>query len=654
VPEGNEMRNVDTVLRALVSASRSLRLYPAASPIPRQSVEAVMDALATVFAQGAPSMHVSIAREGFSSEGQPVAVGMPGGTELANDLRAQGVSAIEFDSSVTGDDILKMLVVLSRPAEEVRVEGGFCALVTAAGARGLNISEIQLTVVEGSAGVGELATGVGPGSAAELANDPEKLGSWMSDVGADATGLQSGLLSIGQAVDVEGPNPLPVSLAAIFAEQPAETRDSLLALAMEDGPFRDLMGEMFSHQTAAEIAGSILGGTYGRNMLSLSCALTSLPLEQVDDAVRSQVKLMLPDTGHTDAESHFLDHMIEIRRLTEPEPTLVTKDQTYVAVAEASTIKPQDLETASRAIQASTSAIDAASVRTMFTLLDQHAEPDKARATAESLVSMVPGLVANGQFALADYVLNELASRPNQVKLAELAPLAATPETLMALLTAALANPEVRPMAERMIGHFGESGTTSLVVAAIANRGPGLRFAEALLGKRMIEPLNSVAVQAQWFQLCDVVEILAREGDARCTATIETLMRRPEAPARKEIIAGLTAAGSPAAGRLLGELVNDPNEEVAVEAARALAKGKVPHAGEIISARLLALDYDNADFELGRELIGALARTPGTAAAETLAKLASRRAIIKRGHFNDIQSCVAAAQQLRAREVVGR
>ena len=112
MPEGNELYNVDQVLRSLVSASRSLRLYPAASPIPRQSVEAVMAALAKVFAEGVTSLPVAIAREGFSSGGQPTAVGMPGGVELANELREQGVSAIEFDRSVGGDDILNMLVVL--------------------------------------------------------------------------------------------------------------------------------------------------------------------------------------------------------------------------------------------------------------------------------------------------------------------------------------------------------------------------------------------------------------------------------------------------------------------------------------------------------------------------------------------------------------
>ena len=655
MPEGNEMYNVDQVLRTLVSASRSLRLYPTSSPIPRQSVEAVTTALANVFAEGARSLPIAIARAGFQSGGQPAAVGVPGGTELSDDLRAQGISALEFESSVTGDDILKMLMVLARPAEEVRAEGGFSALVAGTGARGIRISQIQLTVVDTPSGEGDISgMEASTGAEHELASDPAKLGAWLTGIGGDAATLQSRLLAISQEVHPEGEGDLAGSLSATFGTQPAETRDALLGLAMEPGPFRDLMGEMLRRQSAAQIAASILGGSYGRNMLSLSNALTSLPLDRLDDAVREQIASMLPGAGHSDAEARFLDHMIEVRRRKEPERALTAVDQTYLAVARASAIEPQDLDTASRALQASGQAIDAAGVRTMLILLDQQPDAAQARTTAESLAKMVPRLVASGQLALADYVVDELAARSDRIPAAELMPSAATSETLSALVDAALKDPEARPMAERILSHLGEAADADLVAAAIAHKAPGLQFVEGLLGKRLIELLNGAALQAQWFQLGDVVARLAQEGDSRCAATIESLMRRPDAQARKEVVSGLAAAGGPIAAPLLGELVRDANPDVAIAAARELAKGGLPGAGAAISARLSQLDVDNADFELARELIEALARTPDAAAGETLAKLASRRSLIKRGHFTDVQVAVTAALQLRAREPVPR
>jgi len=83
VAEGHDIQKTDRVLRMLATASRSLRLYPAASPIPRQSVEAVTDALAEAFADGVDSLQLAVAREGFESNGEPVALGVPGGRELA-------------------------------------------------------------------------------------------------------------------------------------------------------------------------------------------------------------------------------------------------------------------------------------------------------------------------------------------------------------------------------------------------------------------------------------------------------------------------------------------------------------------------------------------------------------------------------------------
>ena len=74
--EGQDKLKIDRVLRMLATASRSLRLYPAASPIPRQSVDAVTAALDEVFAEGRDELKLAVARDGFETDGEPVAVGL--------------------------------------------------------------------------------------------------------------------------------------------------------------------------------------------------------------------------------------------------------------------------------------------------------------------------------------------------------------------------------------------------------------------------------------------------------------------------------------------------------------------------------------------------------------------------------------------------
>jgi ribosome-binding factor A len=363
---------------------------------------------------------------------------------------------------------------------------------------------------------------------------------------------------------------------------------------------------------------------------------------------------MLPGAGHSSAESEFLDHMIEVRQMTEPEPSLAAKDQTYLAVAQASAIRPDDLAVAKRAVGVAGEAIDAAGVRTMFHLLDQQTDPAQLRQGAHSLVLMVARLLASKQLPLADWVLAELSARADRIDLTGLFAVAATPEALGGLMDAVIADPSLEPMGEQIVTLLGEPAVVPFVNAAISRKAEGLRLAEKLFGKRMMEPLNNAALQAEWFQLAPVVTRLTVEGDSRCAATIEALVRRHDAQGRKEIITGLNTAGGPLAQKILGEMVGDPTPEIAILAARSLAKSGMPGSGAPIAARIQQLDLDNSDFELGRELINALARTPDAIADELLNKLASRRSIMKRGRFNDVQAAVAAARQLRSREAVGR
>jgi hypothetical protein len=133
VAEGQDRAHIDRVLRTLATASRSLRLYPAASPIPRQSVGAVESALEEVFAEEAGTLTLAVARDGFECEGLPVAINVPGGEELAAEFRVRGVSELHFENGAQADDILKMILLLAKSAEEVRASGGFAAGLAAEG-----------------------------------------------------------------------------------------------------------------------------------------------------------------------------------------------------------------------------------------------------------------------------------------------------------------------------------------------------------------------------------------------------------------------------------------------------------------------------------------------------------------------------------------
>ena len=124
-------------------------------------------------------------------------------------------------------------------------------------------------------------------------------------------------------------------------------------------------------------------------------------------------------------------------------------------------------------------------------------------------------------------------------------------------------------------------------------------------------------------------------------------MERPDEQSRREVVGALASVGGPLANRLLASALRDPRPETVTVAARAIARSGEPGSAALLAARLDELDIDRADYALAKELLGALARTPGSEADEVLAKLGSRRAFIKRGHFADIQALVAEAQRAR-------
>ncbi len=648
--------SLDSAVRTLASASRALRLYPATSPIPRESVSSALVALDEFFETGEQLLSLSVKRDGFAWRGETVATGVTGVGELIDGLRGHGVAEIDFVPGVSADELLTFLAELDRNPDEVRSEGGLALAITARGVDSIRVTDVQLTVVEQ----------VGPADdqdvdefLRQLINDPEKLSAWFSAASAgDPRAFEEGLMELVRVAGPSGYEHLLESLSSAFTTQSPDGRDALLGLSMKPGASRDLTSGMFRFLSSGDIAISVLEGSYGRNMLSLSNALTTLPLEQVTAQVRAEVQAMLPGTGHTAKEAEFLEHMIEVRESSAPEPALVDANATYRAVVEASALTDEMIVQARGAVTGSASVLNAASVRTMLALLDQQSDFELYCASATNLAGLVPKLLEQGDYALANRIVTEIAGREARdsnpewpdlsSRLREALAIATGPASMAALMRLVARDPEAAIPARAMARYATEAGTNALVTEAVSMKADGLTVAEGLIGRRIIDALVQIAPHAQWFQLGPIVGRLAREGDPRTTKLIESLMSRPDEQSRREVVSALAESGGPAAPRVLAAALRDPSPEVAIAAARAIGRSGQPGSAALLAARLGEIDVDGSDFLLGRELIGALARCPEPAADDALGHLASRRALIKRGHFAEVQDLVGQAQRLRA------
>lgn len=654
MPDTAELRSLEAVLRSLAVAARSLRLYPATSPIPMQSVEAVRAALDEYFQSGSDPLSLALARDGFSVDGSPVGTHIPGVRDLSGELRSHDVARIDVSSEVTGEELLAFITVVARPADEVRAEGGVAALAVADGVEHIAVSEVRLAVVDQATEDDGTGAGAGP---LGLPEDAEGASAWYAAAAAAGPeSFEADLAGLVKDADTEGMGQVVRALGVAFKSQPPAGQDALLALAMKPGPVRGLVGQLFQDFDAAEIAGSILSGSFGKNMLALSNALSRLPLDSVAADVRAELEHMLPQAGHTAHERDFLDHMLKVRSKEEPEQPLVTSDQTYSAVLTAATLSDGAVARARDAVSASSKDMNAAGLRAMLVLLDQQTDFERYCRSAENLAGTVPGLIEQGNLALAARVLTELRDRQSHgagpwpdlsTRLEVALGIAAGPRAMGALVKSVAANAVLVEPAREIVRLAGDSGGQPLVTEAVTHKEPGIAVAEMLLGRRVIDLLNALAPETPWHLIGPVVSRLAAEGDPRSIATIEALMQRPDEQSRREVVTALVALQGPLANRLLANALRDPRPETVSVAARAIALSGQPGSAALLAERLRELDIDRADFPLAKELIVALARTPEPAADDVLRELASRRSFIKRGHFADIRSLVAEAIKAR-------
>lgn len=649
---------VEATVRGIASAARALRLYPPTSPIPRGSVETAVASLRAYLDQQ-PSLTLNVAREGFTCRGTTLAASTSGGgADLADMLSSHGVAEVLFLPGCGPDDLLGFLKVIMHSPETVRADGGVAASLASAGASAIRVVTVSLTVA------GQMEEPPVDGDVdeffRELASDPDKLATWLAAAAAgDPATLSEGLDELANAAD--NPEAFYATLAAAFEKQETDAKDVLLGIGMEQGRTQDLIGGMLSQVPVSGVSSSLNGGVFGKNMLSLSSALTRLPFGERMEDIIAEVRASLPDFGHDTHELGFLDHMMDVRQQSEPEAALTAANPTYAAVAAASRVDVDALSAKRTEVADSVAHTASRSVPPMLALLDQQRDFKLYVKSLDALAALVPHLVHEGELATATRVLKEIAERENRTsqpwpeltsRLRAAMTVATGRGTMAALLDALETQTDAVAYAHRILKLADDAGKLAFLEEALSRHDErALDLAESLLGRRTLDLLVAAAPKVGVAQIALLVRRLTSHGDASVVPAIEAMLRRPEEMARAEVAEGLAGTANPSMVRVLTTLLNDASPKVVSAAAHSIARTTLPGCAEALATRLEALDVDGRDFALGRELIACLAQMRQTAASQTLRRLAERRALIKRGHFLEVQQLARealAAQERRA------
>ena len=617
-------RPLEAIVRGLSAAERSLRLYPPASPIPRESVDTARKALSEALT-GRSSLVFGVGREGLTFEGRTIAAGGVGGSSIAEDLRAHGVAELAFMPGVSAEDLLGLLGGVMSEPDEVRASGGLAAHLARAGIENVRVAAVDLVVVGEDDFVPDADA---EAFLRELGGDVDKLNTWISAMARrESAVLSEGLADLADAAGPGGFAALAANLAAVFGQQDAAGRDALLGAAMDPGEAAGLLRATIGTIPETDLAQGLTGGLFGKNMLSLSSAVDRLDLAGRLDSVIAEVREAIARGDYTGTEAGFFDHMIDVYASDEPEIALVEADATYRQVAAAANVTAEETERARESVGGARTGTTASAVRTMLALLDQQTDHDLYCDAVDNLARMVPPLVESGDVRLATRVVTELSVREGRSqhpwpdfaeRLRDGVALATGKRSMTALVGAVAADETLLPAAQELLRNAGNAADGPLAEAAVALGKNGIGALEALLGRRSIDLLASALPTAPGSSIPALVARLARENDSRSTGAVRQLLARPDETSRKAVVAGLRAAGGPEAARLLAQLLGE-------------------------------LDIDNKDFAFAREVIGALARTGDPVAVETLQKLTERKALIKRGHFADVQLLAKQALELAQR-----
>jgi hypothetical protein len=650
VLEDASAASVEPIVRGITTAAKSLRLYPATSPIPKEAVATAESSLAKFFEENT-ELTIKVARGGLSFRGQQVAAGAASTVEFSDDLRDHGVAEVVFLPGVTAAELLTFLAAVHEKPQDLSERGGVLGVLAEQNVATIAVTQVDLHVVDIS--VADAGDQDIDAFLREVAADPDRLAAWLAAAShGDPAILDAGLHDFARAVGPEGMPALSAALAKAFGAQDHDGQDAVIGLALEPSGTRDILGDVFAQIASRDMAGSLAGGAFGRNMLAMSSALERLPLAERMNDVFAQVKEILPEIGKSAKEMGFLDHMMQVRSMQTPETSLVDAQPTYRQVAQLTAIDEGQIHTARDHVVTSTQRTDDTATVTMLTLLDQETDAQLYARTFEGLAGMVPHLLERGRLDLAGRILAALEQRESSVqgtwpevagRCSAAIDGAMSEAGARALLNAVVERPESAPAARELMRRAGDVAMAAFVQQALQTKANGLEAAESIVGRRLLDMLVAYAPKAPAGQVGALVARLGKEGDARPQQAVEAILKRPDELSRREAAAGLAASGGPIALRHLAVLLRDPSPEVATAAIRAVGRSDAPGAAAALGARLAELDVDGKDFDPAREIIGALARVPDPEATNVLTQLAGRKALIKRGHFAEVTALAEQA-----------
>jgi HEAT repeat protein len=632
---------IQDIMRNLVSAIRTVKLYPPNNPVYFQSVKKSYETLSK-FLESSPEYHAGVQKTWFTYQNTPIGKEAQLNRAIAQDLFAKGIREIVFSAGVTEAEFLDLCRSLALSAEELAMKSGISSLLWEKGAEHIKVTEAGLDEVIATRTDSRTAGGVLEPATAKKKAGFSRGTLVLGDIMTDPSGFGASMVELAKQTKAEHES-MEERLYALYQEagrriekeHTAESGDLFEGLAKSvlalESPYRE---------------GLVAGKLYGE-----------LDAEMADDQAADQ---QLPSALHEVQTGRFSDswtvkQVAVLLKKTAARKTAPSSPPQSPDVLEAVPI-PQDLigiakelaeyspeemaELEALGDAGMESDIIEAAVRTLVLLIPlvkspMRSAPEEKAITRffgiiHQLEDMLSYLLQKKNYELATRIIRALnlpadpAFKPRMME-------ALRKTTSKAAIVTAIGemrkHPKSSPQyqwAYTYVSLLEREATEVLLefLAAEQDRTARIFYLDLVksVGKKQIALLGEHLSDDRWYYVRNIVSILAVSGADQAITFLRKAADHKNIRIRQEVVKGLASIGGKKAASVLAKFLRNQEDDIRLMAIRAYADFPEISAEEArpLIEFLEGRPIRNTERELTLEAIKSLGKIGGRDAADFL------------------------------------
>jgi len=656
-PEAPLAPEVHDVMRALVSAFRTVKIYPPNNPVYSQSIKKSFELLEH-FLTTAQEYSIGVQKTNFTYQRTPIGKEAQLNRAIAQDLFAKGIREIVFSTGVTETELLVLCQTLALSSEDMAIKNGISSIlweknaahikVTEAGLDEIITTQMAMGLMDKTA-AGNTATTEGPAPSAGV-KERVLFGRTLvlGDLKSDPSGFAFNMLELAKRTHAEDES-VEERLYALYQEasrtieaEHAEQGDAMFeslgksVLALEPNfrdalvagkLYKDLDTEMAAEQQA-DVEQQLPSAMHEIQTGRFSHAWT---VQQVSTLLRkSASKKALPSTPPPPPDE------VKAVPLSGDLPGMAKEMAEY---------SPEEMERLKVLGAAGMeSDIIEAAVRTYICLLPLaknplHAAPDEKEfahfaSVLRQLEDMLNFFLSENDYDHASVIIQALQMPVDpsfQPRLKEVLKKTRSKSVVKSTIGELKKHPKGSREYKSAYAYLAklERETTEVLLELMADEQDRLAriFYLDLLkdfGRNQIALLGELLTDGRWYFVRNIVNVLGESKTDQALAFLRKAAVHENVRIRQEVIKGLLTVGGKRAASILAKMMQD--EDVGVQETAVNAYGDFPGIGAEESRPLIEFlegrSLKKREQALTIEAIKALGKIGGREAADFLKRYA--------------------------------